>query len=551
MVFSDSDVYKWLEALAWELGREPSAELERLARETTELVAAAQEPDGYLNSWCQVVDPAWRWTDLEMGHELYCAGHLFQAGVASARATGDTTLLTVARRFADLIDQVFGEGTDTRTDGHPEVEVALVELYRHTGRQRYLQLADTLTSRRGYGMFADGRFDLDYYQDAEPVRDARSIVGHAVRALYLAAGVADIYAEAGDEALLASMLRQWDDLTSSKTYLTGGIGSRHHGEAIGEPYELPPDRAYCETCAAIGSIMWNWRMLLVTGESRFADLLERTLYNGFLSGHSLDGESFFYMNPLQSRNGERRHRWNPVACCPPNVMRLLASLHHYLATVTETGVQLHQYASSTIRTVVPAAGPVELAVETSYPWSGTVAVDVVSSTDAAWTLSLRIPAWARAALVDGEPVAPGEYATLTRRWRAGDRVVLELDVLPRLTAPNPRIDAVRGCVALERGPIVYCVEQPDLPAGADLADVALDPAADPVDSGPVAQLGGLPGVSLAGVLRDTDGWRRTEYRDLRELPATSAAPTQLLAVPYFAWANRDEGGMRVWIPVAN
>ena len=334
-------------------------------------------------------------------------------------------------------------------------------------------------------------------------------------------------------------------------YLTGGIGSRHHGEAIGEPYELPPDRAYCETCAAIASIMWNWRMLLVTGESRFADLLERTLYNGFLSGHSLDGESFFYMNPLQSRNGERRHRWNPVACCPPNVMRLLASLHHYLATVTETGVQLHQYASSTIRTAVPAAGPVELAVETSYPWSGTVAVDVVSSTDAEWTLSLRIPAWAGAALVDGEPVAPGEYATLTRRWRAGDRVVLELDVSPRLTAPNPRIDAVRGCVALERGPIVYCVEQPDLPAGADLADVALDPAADPVDSGPVAQLGGLPGVSLAGVLRDTDGWRRTEYRDLRELPATSATPTQLLAVPYFAWANRDEGGMRVWIPVAN
>jgi uncharacterized protein len=257
------------------------------------------------------------------------------------------------------------------------------------------------------------------------------------------------------------------------------------------------------------------------------------------------------MNPLQSRNGERRHRWNPVACCPPNVMRLLASLHHYLATVTETGVQLHQYASSTIRTSVPAAGPVELAVETSYPWSGAVAVDVVSSTDAAWTLSLRIPAWARAAIVDGEPVAPGEYATLTRRWQAGDRVVLEIDVSPRLTAPNPRIDAVRGCVALERGPIVYCVEQPDLPAGADLADVALDPAAGPVDSGPVAQLGGLPGVSLAGVLRDTDGWRQTEYRDLRELPATSAAPTQLLAVPYFAWANRDEGGMRVWIPAAN
>ena len=547
MVFSDSDVYKWLEALAWELGREPSAELERLARETTELVAAAQEPDGYLNSRCQVLDPAWRWTDLEMGHELYCAGHLFQAGVASARATGDTALLTVARRFADLIDEVFGEDTDTRTDGHPEVEVALVELYRHTGRRRYLQLADKLTARRGYGIFAGGRFDLDYYQDSEPVRDARSIVGHAVRALYLAAGVTDIYAETGDEALLGSMLRQWDDLTSTKAYLTGGVGSRHHGEAIGEPYELPPDRAYCETCAAIASIMWNWRLLLVTGESRFADLLERTLYNGFLSGHSLDGKSFFYSNPLQSRNGERRHHWNPVACCPPNVMRLLASLQHYLATVSERGIQLHQYASSTIRT-----GSVELAVDTGYPWSGTIAIEVVSPGESEWTLSLRVAAWARSATLDGEPVAPGGYADLTRRWRAGDRVVLELDVSPRITAPNPHIDAVRGCVALERGPIVYCIEEHDLPTGVDLAAVAVDPAADPVDSGPVAQLDGVPGVALAGVARDLGGWRQSEYRDLREVPASApAAPTQLLAVPYFAWANRDGGGMRVWIPVTD
>jgi len=549
MVFSDSDVYKWLEALAWECGREPSALLERMARETTALVAAAQEQDGYLNSYCQVVDPGWRWTNLEMGHELYCAGHLIQAGVATRRATGDTTLLGVATRFADLIDDVFRTGAEKGTDGHPEIEVALVELFRLTGERRYLQLADTLTTRRGHGMFANGRFDLDYYQDAEPVRDARSIVGHAVRALYLAAGVTDLYAETGDDALLGSMLRQWDDLISSKSYLTGGVGSRHHGEAIGDPYELPPDRAYCETCASIANIMWNWRMLLVTGESRFADLLERTLYNGFLAGHSLDGESFFYMNPLQSRTGERRHRWNPVACCPPNIMRLLASLQHYLATVTDTGIQLHQYASSTIRTTGPA-GPVELALETGYPWSGAIAIEVVSTGGAEWTLSLRIPAWARTATLDGEPVAPGGYTELTRRWQAGDRVVLEIDVSPRLTAPSPRIDAVRGCVALERGPIVYCIEQQDLVGGTDLADVAVDPAAVPIESGSVEQLGGLPGVKLAGAVRVPDGWSQSEYLDLREVPAAAPpAPTQLLAVPYFAWANRDEGGMRVWIPV--
>jgi DUF1680 family protein len=548
MVFSDSDVYKWLEALAWEIGRQPSAELESLARETIDLVSAAQEPDGYLNSWCQVVDPAWRWTDLEMGHELYCAGHLIQAGVAFARATGDVSLLTVARRFADLIVDTFGSDADPRTDGHPEVESALVELYRETSDRRYLSLADKLTARRGFGFFAGGRFNLPYYQDAEPVREARSIGGHAVRALYLAAGVTDLYAESGDEALLGALLRQWDDLASGKTYLTGGIGSRHAGEAIGDPYELPPDRAYCETCAAIASIMWNWRLLLVTGDSRFADAIEWTLYNGFLSGLSLDGGSFFYTNPLQSRNGERRHRWHPVACCPPNIMRLLASLHHYLATTSDGGVQLHQYATSTIRAVVPVAGPVELAVETGYPWSGSVTVEVVACGDAEWTLSLRVPGWARGAVVDSQPVAPG-YAELTRRWRPGDRVVLELDVSPRLTAPNPRIDAVRGCLALERGPVVYCFEAGDLPAGANLADVALQTDTAPADSGPLAPLGGVPGVSVAGVVRDLDAWRQIEYVDVRELPQDgAAAPARLLAVPYFAWANRGDGGMRVWLP---
>ena len=229
-------------------------------------------------------------------------------------------------------------------------------------------------------------------------------------------------------------------------------------------------------------------------------------------------------------------------------MRLLASLHHYLATTSDGGVQLHQYATSTIRAVCPDAGPVELAVETGYPWSGSVTVEVVSCGDAEWTLSLRVPAWARGAVVDGRPVAPG-YAELTRRWRPGDRVVLELDVSPRLTAPNPRIDAVRGCLALERGPLVYCFEAGDLPAGANLADVALQTEAEPADSGPLAPLGGMPAVSVAGVARDLDGWRQIEYADVRELPRDGpAAPARLLAVPYFAWANRGDGAMRVWLP---
>ncbi|HLI58036.1 MAG TPA: beta-L-arabinofuranosidase domain-containing protein [Solirubrobacteraceae bacterium] len=547
MVFSDSDVYKWLEAVAWEIERQPSAELRRLAEETAELVASAQQADGYINSYCQVVNPSWRWTDLDMGHELYCAGHLFQAAVASSRATGDTLLIEVARRFADLIDREFRGGTQTKTDGHPEVEAALVELFRETGEHRYLQLADTLLSRRGYGTFVNDNFDLDYYQDAVPVREAEALVGHAVRALYLAAGATDLYAETGEPALLEAMLRQWRDVTDTKMYLTGGIGSRHHGEAIGDPYELPPDRAYCETCAAIASIMWNWRMLLVTGASCFADQLERALYNGFLAGHSLDGASFFYSNPLQSRGGHTRHHWNPVACCPPNVMRLLASLHHYLCTITDAGLQLHLYASSTIRAEIPEVGPVELAVETDYPWSGAIAVQVISSPASRWTLSVRIPPWTQAPTVDGQPVAAGGYAAITRSWQAGERVLIDLDMAPRLTAPNPRIDAVRGCIALERGPIVYCFEAVDLPQDVELSEIAVDANAAPVDGRPIEELGGVPGVDIAGIVSDCAA--EALYSDARSVRAVPpSTTTQLHAIPYYTWANRGGGAMRVWTP---
>ena len=554
MVFSDSDVYKWLEAVGWELGRPGGAvpDLEQAAGKIIDLVEAAQEADGYLNTWCQINDPAWRWTDLQQGHELYCAGHLIQAAVAFARATGDTRLLGVARRFADLIDDVFRGGEQSGTDGHPEIEVALVELYRQTAEPRYLELAATLVERRGHGQFSGGRFDLRYYQDVEPVRESRTIVGHAVRALYLAAGVTDLYAETGDQQLLEAMLAQWGDLTDGKVYLTGGVGSRHDDESIGDPYELPPDRGYCETCASIASMMWNWRMLLVTGEARFADLFERTLYNGFLSGLALDGRSFFYVNPLQSRGGHARHTWDPVACCPPNIMRTLASLHHYLVTSSEHGVQVHQYTPSTIRVARPE-GEVELRVATAYPWDGRVEIEVADSPDEEWTLALRIPAWARAATVDGRPVDAGGYAEVRRRWRRGTTVVLDLDVSPRLTVPNPRIDAIRGCLAIERGPVVYCVEQTDLPASAQLADVRIAGDRTPEDAGPVDALGGAPGIDVAGSIASLDGWQDSEYRDRREVEGTSPASqsTPLKAIPYHTWGNRGVGTMRVWLPEAD
>lgn len=547
MVFSDSDVYKWLEALAWEIGRERSEELERLAEETIALVAAAQEPDGYLNTYAQVKDPSWRFTDLEMGHELYCAGHLFQAAVAFARATGDEALLGVARRLADLIDDTFRLGDRTETDGHPEIETALVELYRVTGEPRYLELSKTLTGRRGQRRFGARRFYPEYYQDATPVREARAIVGHAVRALYLLSGITDLYAETGEAQLLESAVAQWEDMTAGKMYLTGGVGSRHFGEAFGEQHELPPDRAYCETCAAIASMMWNWRLLLATGEARYADLFERTLYNGFLAGTSRDGDRFFYVNPLQSRGGhDPRAAWDPVACCPPNIMRMYSSIQQYLATADESGLQVHQYAGAEIR-----AGAIGVRIRTEFPFGGRIEVEVTES-EGEWTLALRIPQWASEATVDGDAAQAGGYTRLSRRWRAGEKVIVELGLTPRLTAPNPRIDAVRGCLAIERGPLVYCIERADAPEAVAFEDLRLAAGHAPADADTAAPgLEGVPAVTLAAKVEEnggTDAYRVAGSGNTTPEPANDAQALQILAVPYFAWGHRGTGPMRVWIP---
>jgi uncharacterized protein len=499
-----------------------------------------------------VVDPSWRFTDLEMGHELYCAGHLFQAAVAHSRARGDDRLLDVARRFADLLADEFGEGKREALCGHAEIEMALVELYRLTGERHYLALARAFVDRRGRGLLEVKRFDARYFQDDVPVRDARTLGGHAVRALYLGCGVVDLSLETGDDSLLEAAVAQWDDLVTAKTYLTGGIGSRHWGEAIGDPFELPPDRAYCETCAAIASIMWSWRLLLATGEARYADLIERTLYNGFLAGLSLEGRSFFYVNPLHSRGGHERSAWNQCACCPPNAMRLISSLEHYVATADEGGLQVHQYATGTIRTTVDSS-PVAVRVETRYPWDGRVELTVLESGDQPWRLSLRVPGWCREAALSvagASPTAPegGDYATLERRWSTGDRVVLELELPPRLTEADPRIDAVRGCLAIERGPLVYCVEQADLPGEVELDEVALRQESGLSESERPDLLGGVVTVAAAGVL-DTDGrpadW---PYGDARDGTRRRTSDLRLTAIPYYAWANRSDGAMRVWIP---
>ncbi|HZC39856.1 MAG TPA: beta-L-arabinofuranosidase domain-containing protein, partial [Streptosporangiaceae bacterium] len=357
--FLDSDVYKWLEAVSWLLASDVAgpAVTGGLAARRDDIIAllgAAQRDDGYLQSWFQVARPAEPYTNLPWGHELYCAGHLIQAAVAHARATGRTDLLGIARRFADHIDAALGPGGRPGVDGHPEIETALTELYRHTGEQRYLRLASHLLGQRGRGLLPDGRFGREYWQDHVPVREARAVAGHAVRQLYLLAGAADVYAETGDEELLPAVVRLWEDMAATRAYLTGGVGAHHTDESFGDPYELPPERAYCETCAAIASIMASWRLLLITGQARYADLLERTLYNGFLAGVSLDGLGYLYVNPLQVRAGSAgaagdqsagRKPWMRCACCPPNIMRLIASLPHYLAAAGPDGLWLSQYAT--------------------------------------------------------------------------------------------------------------------------------------------------------------------------------------------------------------
>jgi DUF1680 family protein len=563
--FQDTDVYKWLEAACWQLQDGESDLAEDVAR-VVALIAAAQQADGYLNTWFQTGKGQGRYSDLRWGHELYCAGHLIQAAVAHHRATGRPELLDVARRFADHVDTMFGPVGSGRPldtfDAHPEVETALVELYRETGERRYLDLAGYFVDRHGHGVHGGE----SYCQDRVPLREAENVEGHAVRQLYLLSGAADLAAETGEPELAAACIRLWHAMTTTKTHLTGGVGAHHEMEDFGAPFELPNERAYCETCAAIASIQFSWRMALLTGQARYSDLIERTLFNGFLAGVSLDGEGWLYVNPLQVRDGyvdaggdqsSRRTAWFRCACCPPNVMRLLAGLEHYLSSTDGRGLQIHQYASGSFQG--EAGGlPLSVTVNTSYPRHGRVTVGVHETPESPWTLSLRIPQWCTDFTVthggSGAPVAGTRvedgWLRIERSWIAGDEIVLELAMPARVVAADPRVDAARGCVAIERGPLVYCLEQADHPDGG-LDDVTIDVAAGLTVRERPELLGGVTTVVAAGHRRDSPSPEWWPYPAATDHPAGTpdrGTPLELTAVPYFAWANRETGSMRVWLP---
>ena len=573
--FSDSEVYKLLEALAWESGRSADPSAESMWHALVERVAAALDEDGYLNTCYGHPGQEDRYADLSSGHELYCFGHLFQAAVARLRTHGPDRLTDVARRAADHVCAQFGPQARDGICGHPEVEMGLAELGRALAEPRYTEQARLFIERRGHGsLSAIPLLGPAYFQDDVPVRQARVLRGHAVRALYLAAGAVDVAVDTGDRDLQAAVEQQWAATIERRTYITGGMGSRHQDEGFGDDWELPADRAYCETCAGIASVMLSWRLQLATDDVRYADVIERTYYNVIAASPRSDGRAFFYANPLQQREpgtevlpdavnpraeGGVRAPWFDVSCCPTNVARTLAVWQTYAATIEQSGSQvlltIAQYAAGEVRAVLDDGQTVTVRVQTRYPDGGHVRVEVVDVPAAVQlSIRLRVPQWAEGTNLTtadgGERAAEPGWLTVPGALAAGDKVSLQLPMSPRVTVPDPRIDAVRGTVAVERGPLVLCLESVDLPDGAALEQVRLLPAA-PVDAagdGAVAhvQIAALPPTQPGALpLHQLPTSPRNGEPSAPEAADQSATVT---LVPYHRWAERGPSTMRIFLP---
>lgn len=553
-VFADSDVYKSLEAAAYCLGDGPEPAIAAGVDEWIARLRSAQRPDGYLNTAYQLGGKA-RFTNLRDDHELYCAGHLIEAGVAHREATGRRDLLEVALRFADLIDATFGDGAGKRLGygGHPELELALVRLSRLTGEQKYFRLARFFLERRGEKLFAAEhktpleKYDGTYWLDNVPIREHQVIAGHAVRALYLFSAVVDVAAQTGDAGMLAAVDRIWQSATARRMFVTGGLGSSEHNEGFTADYDLPTFDAYQETCASIAFVFLNQRLALLRGEARYADLVEWALYNAVAAGVSLSGDRFFYVNPLASHGTHHRRPWYECACCPPNVGRIVATLGGYAYATGEQDLYVNLYLAGSAD-VDLGKGRVRLEVDSAYPWDGRVSLAVRETTAGAFALRLREPGWCPGPVsvrVNGErqAAAPRErgYLVLRRPWRAGDRVELDLPMPVRRLEGHPLIEETADRVALSRGPIVYCLEQADsaapLPALRLPREATLRPERTHLLGGVTVLRGEATALAVPAGAR--------LYGDAAG--ARPAAPAAFTAVPYCTWDNRDPGPMRVWI----
>jgi DUF1680 family protein len=557
--YDDSDVFKALEAMAYSLKTHPSAEMEKKCDEWIDKIEAAQQPDGYLNTWYTLKGLQDRYTDMSM-HEDYNAGHMIEAGVAYFNATGKRKLLDVCIKWANHFDAIFGPGKRDWVTGHQELELALVKLYKVTNDAKYLKLADWLLSERGKKLakgytWTDWK-DTAYAQDILPVKLQTQITGHAVRAMYMYTGAADVAAQTGDTAYVKAMKTVWEDVVYRNMYITGGIGSAGSNEGFSVDYDLPNEQAYCETCASVGMVFWNQRMNAMTGDASYIDVLERSLYNGALDGLSLSGDRFFYGNPLASKGQHQRREWFGTACCPANIARLVASLGNYVYAKTDDAVYINLFVGSDTKIKLNNV-LTGIKMETNYPWDSKVQLTVEPEKTAAFKMMIRVPQWVDLSekslytnaedmvdstmlyYVNNKPVAVSYdkgYIIINRKWKKGDVLSFAYTMRPEIIKAKKEIKQDEGRVAIQYGPLVYCVEGADnngkawnivLPPG-----IKFEPLPYKVlDENIVALTADAPVITIGD-----DGLNlRTEIKTIT-------------AVPYYTWANRGKNEMQVWLP---
>jgi uncharacterized protein len=561
--YSDSDVYKWTEAVGFALQSGDIPQLRALTEKLIAEVVAVQEASGYLNTY-YVEDRAKNRMNQDaqrVGHELYNLGHMIQGAIAFYRGTGDRTLLDASIRFVDgYLLPAFGRAPDKKPifSGHPEIEMALIELYRTTGDKRHLDLA-------GYILEGDDRMKFQrrayvYHFSGIPFTSRTQLEGHAVRAMYACCGATDYYLETGDPAYWKTLGTLWEDLRTSQMYVNGGVGARSEGEAFGDSYELPNFTAYGESCAAIGNMMWNWRMLAATGEAKYTDIIERALYNGINSGMSLDGALYCYRNPLAfnpTADDQIRNSWYDTTCCPPNLERTFASLPGYFYSTSKDGLYLHLYDNSHLDWHLEDGTVLKVTQKTKFPWEGSAEITVTPATATEFIFYLRIPAWSDATqvTVNGKAVSgvtPGQYLPLRRTWSPGDVINVKFDMTPQVLEANPRVVDDYGRGVVQRGPLVYCLEQLDQPVGVPLFDVSLDlskkQSSQFSDEYQGDLLDGIVIVKHGGVVREQSSSQQQLYsRYSGDPPKTRQV--ELKFIPYYAWANRTPSPMQVWTPI--
>ncbi len=556
--FDDSDVYKALEAMAYSLKNNPNPELEKKADEWIDIIASAQQPDGYLNTYFTLEKDQKRWSDMDK-HEDYCAGHLIEAAIAYYNTTGKRKFLEVAIRLANHIDSTFRLQNRHWISGHEEIEIALVKLYKITGNKKYLDLADWYLQQRGHGYYSGDPATQDYYQDKLPLKEQTQITGHAVRAMYLYTGAADVGATKNDTAYMKAMKLVWEDVVHRNMYITGGIGSSGKNEGFTIDFDLPNEQAYCETCASVGMIFWNQRMNTLTGEAKYTDVLERSLYNGALSGLSLSGDRFFYGNPLASAGNHKRSEWFGCACCPSNISRLISSVGDYVYAKNETGIWVNLFVGSNTK-ILLGKNEVALKMETNYPLDGQVKIVITPARPGSFQLHIRKPGWCSGSAVpgglysfdatnsapseikiavNGKPIIATEekgYFIINRTWKKGDVVEYAMSMETKRVVARNEVLSDKGRVALQRGPLVYCVEGADnngkawdliFPVNAAI----LEKPYLILDEKVVALTAKVPVFTIG-----SDGL------------SAQTVNREIIAIPYYAWCNRGSNQMQVWLP---